>query len=85
MLLKMFFYKIFKSIFCVLGVINEKDEKFAKPGKSTRGETGEEEDDAPPQLMPEEGPGPEEILQMEQMEKGIVRLIFFFCFLILNY
>ncbi|VDD92000.1 unnamed protein product [Enterobius vermicularis] len=47
----------------------EKCDKFAKTEKAERGEVGEDEDDAPPQLVPEEGPGPEEIMQMEQMEK----------------
>lgn len=51
-------------------VQNEKVENFSKAEKNERTEVGEEEDDAPPQLVPEEGPGPEEIMEMEQMEKG---------------
>lgn len=70
----------FKLIFTVLGVQAEKCDKFAKTEKAERGEVGEDEDDAPPQLVPEEGPGPEEIMQMEQMEKVSNVLTFFSVF-----
>ena len=51
---------------------SQKGDTLPKDEKEDRKESGDEDDEAPPQLVPEEGPYPEEIMQMERMEKGSV-------------